>query len=199
MRHERDTMKTIIVTRHAGLLPVLVEKCGLPADTPVIAHANEEDVRGGHVYGVLPLRLAAIAGSVTEVTLEIPADMRGKELDEKQVREYYRGTATYSVRQEHAPHTSAAYADAQAAFETALAEKAVAEKKMFSHPANSAAQAALYQVESGRTDEGEARFYWARGAIKHPLADEWLALNASFKAAQQRVAAAKAACEAAAW
>jgi len=71
-------MSTIVVTRHKALVQFLVKRQMIGANTPIIAHASEEDVRGKDVIGVLPLRLAALAASVTEVPMDIPAELRGR-------------------------------------------------------------------------------------------------------------------------
>lgn len=85
----------ILITRHSGLVEYLREE-GIEFNR-VIAHATPEDVRGQEVWGVLPLALAAEAASVTEVKLELPAEMRGVELNADQVREFQRGLVTYKV------------------------------------------------------------------------------------------------------
>ena len=59
----------IIVTRHYGLAKYILDKGIAPAGTPVVRHAKPQDVRGKHVYGVIPLRLAHLAVSVTEIPL----------------------------------------------------------------------------------------------------------------------------------
>lgn len=73
-------MFDLIVTRHPALLQYLVNKGYANPDTPVITHATPSDVKGKHVLGVLPLSLAALAASVTEVPLALTPDMRGREL-----------------------------------------------------------------------------------------------------------------------
>jgi CRISPR-associated protein Csx16 len=90
----------LVVTRHPGLVTVLLEDGVVPEGTEVVAHATPEQVRGKHVYGVLPLHLAAEAASVTEVTLDLPAELRGQELSAEQVRQYRTGTTTYQVTRE---------------------------------------------------------------------------------------------------
>jgi putative CRISPR-associated protein (TIGR02620 family) len=86
----------VIVTRHAGLVEVLAQDFGIVGE--VVAHATEGSVRGKDVYGVLPLHLAACAASVTEVTLNLPADKRGAELSADEVRQYMVGLRTFVIR-----------------------------------------------------------------------------------------------------
>jgi hypothetical protein len=88
---------TVIVTRHAALVEVLAEDYGYVG--PVLAHATAADVRGKCVVGVLPLHLAAAAESVTEVTLNLPPELRGKELSVDQVRQHLIGLSTYRVEE----------------------------------------------------------------------------------------------------
>ena len=87
----------VIITRHTGLIPLLIEMGLATNDTQVISHATSQDVMGKDVIGVLPLWLAAQANTVTEVTLNIPQELRGVELDVDQCRQYMTGVSTYSV------------------------------------------------------------------------------------------------------
>lgn len=80
------TRMTVVVTRHPALVELLRERGLINADARVIAHATPADVTGKHVIGVLPLRLAALARSVTEVPLNIPAELRGVELSLETLR-----------------------------------------------------------------------------------------------------------------
>jgi len=88
----------LIVTRHPGLLEVLSELGIATPDTKVVAHVSPADVREKHVAGVLPLSLAAECASVTEVALNVPPELRGKELSADQVRAHMTGVRTYIVR-----------------------------------------------------------------------------------------------------
>jgi len=92
----------IIVTRHAALVEYLHEQNIAPESARVIDHATIADVEGQHVIGVLPLRLAAHAKSVTEVPMDIPAELRGVELTIEQVRQFAGEPATYTVKRETA-------------------------------------------------------------------------------------------------
>ena len=89
----------VVVTRHEGLATYLVPEGIISQGTRVISHAREEDVRGKRVVGVLPLRLAALATSVTEIALDIPKEKRGEELSAQEVRQFIigGGAVTYKV------------------------------------------------------------------------------------------------------
>lgn len=91
-------MEKVIVTRHPALVDYLREEGHVGTGVALIEHATPEEVRGKHVYGVLPLWLAAEAGRVTEVTLRVPPEMRGRELTLKEVRQFFTGVATYEVK-----------------------------------------------------------------------------------------------------
>ena len=88
---------TIVVTRHKALVQFLVKRKMIGANTPIIAHATEKDVRDKDVIGVLPLRLAALAASVTEVPMDIPAELRGQELSLEQVEAFSGEPVKYTV------------------------------------------------------------------------------------------------------
>lgn len=87
----------VVVTRHPALVEYLTELGVVPAGTEVVTHATAEQVRGRHVFGVLPLHLAADAASVTEVTLRVPAELRGVELTLEQVRQFAGPLVEYKV------------------------------------------------------------------------------------------------------
>lgn len=91
---------TVVVTRHYALVQFLVKRKMIGANTPIIAHAKAEDVRDKDVIGVLPLRLAALAASVTEVPMDIPAELRGQELSLEQVEAFSGEPVKYTVERE---------------------------------------------------------------------------------------------------
>ena len=93
----REAGSPVVVTRHPALVEYLTELGVVPAGTEVVTHATAEQVRGRHVFGVLPLHLAAEAASVTEVTLHVPAELRGVELTLEQVRQFAGPLVKYKV------------------------------------------------------------------------------------------------------
>lgn len=90
-------MEKIIVTRHPALIKYLEEMRIIDGNEKVITHATEEDVRGKDVIGVLPLSLASVANRVTEVTLNLTPEMRGRELTLEEVRSVAGDVTTYTV------------------------------------------------------------------------------------------------------
>ena len=88
---------TVVVTRHAALVQLLVERGIVMPGTPVIAHATPEDVRGKHVIGVLPMPLAALAICVTEVQLNMAPEDRGVELPIERLRVIAGPAVTYRI------------------------------------------------------------------------------------------------------
>lgn len=85
----------VLVTRHEALVEYFKE-LGIKFDK-VVSHATEEDVRGNDVYGVLPLRLASFTNTVTSIDMNIPAEMRGKELSLEDIKKYLVDISTYKV------------------------------------------------------------------------------------------------------
>lgn len=89
--------RPVVVTRHPALVEYLTELGVVPAGVEVVTHATVEQVRGRHVFGVLPLHLAAEARRVTEVPLHVPAELRGVELTLAQVRQFAGPLTSYVV------------------------------------------------------------------------------------------------------
>lgn len=90
-------MEKVIITRHESTI-LFLKEMGLVDDNPVvIPHATVDDIEGKHVIGVLPIQLAALAGKITTVGLNTPAEFRGKELTLEQVREFFTGFETFVV------------------------------------------------------------------------------------------------------
>lgn len=91
-------MGNLVVTRHPALVELLLER-GLikKGDFTLISHATPEDVAGKDVIGVLPMALAALANTITEVPLMVPQELRGQELTLDQVREFAGAPVTYKV------------------------------------------------------------------------------------------------------
>ena len=92
-------MKKLVVTRHKALFDYLLEQNLIGKDTDNISHASIEDVRGKHVYGVLPYWLSSKAELYTEVQLRIPYEKRGKELTIEEIRFYALKPKTYRVKE----------------------------------------------------------------------------------------------------
>ncbi len=89
--------REVVVTRHPALVAYLREIGLISPDAEVVTHATPELVRRNHVIGVLPLRLAALTASITEVPLNLPPELRGQELSLEQVRQYAGEPQTYEV------------------------------------------------------------------------------------------------------
>lgn len=87
-------MKNLIVTRHPALVEFLREK-GIECE--LITHATVEDVKGNHVYGVLPIHLAAECELFTEVAMMVPQELRGCELTLEQIKQLNPTLRTFKV------------------------------------------------------------------------------------------------------
>lgn len=86
----------VLVTRHEALVKYFANK-GITFDK-VITHATAEDVTGNDVYGVLPLHLASLANTVTTIDMNLPVEMRGKELSLSDIETYFTGMSTYQIK-----------------------------------------------------------------------------------------------------
>ena len=69
----------------------------IPDDAEVVAHATAEAVKGRRVWGVLPHSLSCLTASFSEVPLDLPAELRGKELSAAQVAAHAGVPVTYKV------------------------------------------------------------------------------------------------------
>lgn len=88
----------IVVTRHEALVEYLKELNVIKdGEFQLIQHATPKDIEGKDVIGVLPISLAAYCNSVTEVPLNIPLELRGKELSLEDVRKYAGEISVYKV------------------------------------------------------------------------------------------------------
>lgn len=90
-------MNKVVVTRHPALVALLIERGLVEEGVPVISHATPDQIAGKDVIGVLPLNLAALANSVTEVPLALTPELRGKELDLDTLRGIAGEAVTYKV------------------------------------------------------------------------------------------------------
>ena len=91
-------MKTVdlIITRHKGLVEFLVNKGFDVKNSDVIAHVTDPRILDGKVVvGVLPVALAIRCETFIEVALNMPVEMRGKELTAEQTNEYCTGIFAY--------------------------------------------------------------------------------------------------------
>lgn len=92
--------KQPVVTRHKALLAYLLDKDIIKeGEYKWIEHATINDVEGRDVIGVLPLQLASYAKSVTEVSLKLTPEMRGKELTFEEVEKIADEPVQYIVRE----------------------------------------------------------------------------------------------------
>ena len=86
----------VLVTRHEVLVQYFANM-GITFDK-VITHATAEDVMDNDAYGVLPLHLASLANTVTTIDMNLPVEMRGKELSLTDIETYFTGMSTYQVK-----------------------------------------------------------------------------------------------------
>lgn len=83
-----------IITRHPALVEYLREQ-GIEGE--VISHASPETVKGQDVVGVLPLSLSCLCNSFKEVSMVIPAELRGKELSLDDIKACHPVITSYKI------------------------------------------------------------------------------------------------------
>ena len=90
-------MEAVIVTRYLPLAEYLKAEGIVAPDTPVVFRVRPEDVKGRHVYGTLPVWLAAFAEKVTEYVLVVPPDVKPELLGVGEIGRYLRTPVSYRV------------------------------------------------------------------------------------------------------
>ena len=91
--------KKLVVTRHKGLVLYLKQIGLIDEETETISHADISDVKGKHVFGILPYWLASHADMVTEIQLRIPKHKMGQDLTVEEVKMFAKTPRTYIVRE----------------------------------------------------------------------------------------------------
>jgi hypothetical protein len=92
----------LVVTRHAPLVTVLLERGIIDDAVPVVTHVEDPSTLDGkHVIGVLPHHLSARCRSITEVPMALTADdraaMSAGDLSAERTREIAGDPVTYVV------------------------------------------------------------------------------------------------------
>ena len=86
----------LVITRHAGLIEFLKNRGFDLNDTQAVAHVTDPAILDNKVVvGVLPVSLAVRCDVFIEVALDMPAEMRGKELSAEQTEQYCKGIFAY--------------------------------------------------------------------------------------------------------
>lgn len=87
----------LVVTRHKGLIEYLKNNNVINNNTEIISHATANKVKDKNVLGVLPHSLSCLTKSFSEISLNIPPDLRGIELTSKDIELYANEIVTYMV------------------------------------------------------------------------------------------------------
>lgn len=93
------TLEKIVVTRHQALVDYMKEIGLLDGTEPVYPSVRGPMIEGKHVYGALPLHLAAQAAKLTTIPMiGVPPAMRREDMTLEQVRMHAAPPVTYEVR-----------------------------------------------------------------------------------------------------
>lgn len=88
----------IVVTKHQGLVDYLKEQQIINENTKIISHVSDPNkIRHEDVIGVLPLNLAVLTRTITEIPLSLAYEDRGQELSLERVREIAGDPIIYEV------------------------------------------------------------------------------------------------------
>ena len=73
-------MRTVVVSRHETFIQHLRNIGLVNDDTEIVSHVyNEDQIKGAHVIGMLPLHLAALTAKITFVPLNLTLEQRERE------------------------------------------------------------------------------------------------------------------------
>lgn len=89
----------LIVTRYKGVAEYLKRKGYVEENTEILTRVQIEDVKGKHVFGVLPIWLAAHTARFTEVQLHLPDDLRGQKVGIKDIEFYMLPMRTFEIQE----------------------------------------------------------------------------------------------------
>ena len=90
-------MNKIIVSRHPAMKEYLMHVGMVDEFTPSYTHVERSDVEGKHVFGMIPVWLAAHADRLTEIPVITPPSVRGAELTLEHLMKYARAPQTYRI------------------------------------------------------------------------------------------------------
>lgn len=88
----------LVVSRHQGLIDFLKEKGFINNETKIIDHISDpEEIRGKVVLGNLPFHLSSLTKLIITPILEVPVEMRGKDLSKEEVEKVFKGFGIFEV------------------------------------------------------------------------------------------------------
>ena len=78
---DRDEYKTLVVSRHKGLIEWLERRGMINETTEIVSHITDKSVLYNRtVIGNLPLSLACLTGRMLTIEMEVPQELRGKDI-----------------------------------------------------------------------------------------------------------------------
>ena len=87
----------LIVTGKPEFAAYIIERCGLPADVEIRSTVAEDDIRGRHVYGMLPPHLGQHAARISTLAIKAPKWIRPKGMTLDEMRRYGAEICTYQI------------------------------------------------------------------------------------------------------
>lgn len=90
----------IIVTKYNALVDYIHEIGLASTECEATEYVNSSDTRNKHIIGIVPLRTASRAKTITYIPLRIPKDRRGEELHIEEIRELAGKPIRYTINVE---------------------------------------------------------------------------------------------------
>ncbi len=87
----------LVVTRHQAFVDYLLKHNMIEPDCQIIKKATPENVKGRNVIGILPLCLTQYCESYTEMRLDLPYKLAGRDLVVDDFEKHFNSMGTYRV------------------------------------------------------------------------------------------------------
>ena len=100
-RTDSEDKMIIVVTPHQAFVDYCLEKKIIEEGKYKLLPRvqNYDEIRNQDVVGILPLHLACLCNTVTEIPMVIPSELRGTRLTIEQIRDFAKKPKTYIVDQ----------------------------------------------------------------------------------------------------
>lgn len=90
-------MEKIIVSKHESVEKYLKEQEIVPGYIKRYPFVNEDFAKGKHIYGIVPMNIAALAGKFTEVKITLHHSEKYKEVSASRINAQVKNVRTYIV------------------------------------------------------------------------------------------------------
>lgn len=91
-------MSKIVVTKYQTVYDFLVEKEIIPEGTEMVSYINPKYAEGKEIYGMVPMSIAALAESYTEVKIAFNNKANPEDLSVQELERLIKYVTTFTVK-----------------------------------------------------------------------------------------------------